>query len=133
MSKFAKKTEATEKPAAGKKVKLWTNDPTLQDQDTGENTSAGDKQQAKIKAKTFEKETSKVKSTPKVKSETKDAEEDKRKITLITKDNPKREGSAAFDRFELYKKHKTVAAFYEAGGSSADLRYDEKAGHIKVS
>jgi len=68
-----------------------------------------------------------AKSAPAVKSE------DTRKITILVKENPKREGTGAFDRFELYKKAKTVAEFISAGGSAADVRYDEKAGYIKAA
>lgn len=134
-NKFAKKaTEEAPKPS--KKAKLWTNNSDWQDQTTGENTDAGDAQQAKQKAKASSKEASNekpAKKAAKAPAEKKEAAEDTRKITLITKENPKREGSAAYDRFALYSKHKTVASFFEAGGSSADLRYDEKAGHIKVA
>lgn len=55
------------------------------------------------------------------------------KITLLAKENPKREGSNAFKKFELYKKHKTVKAFLEAGGKRSSLRYDAKKGYIKLS
>lgn len=58
---------------------------------------------------------------------------DTRKITLVTKENPKREGTESYKRFELYKKAKTVQAFLDAGGTAADVRFDTKAGHIKVS
>ena len=58
---------------------------------------------------------------------------DDRKITLVTKENPKRAGSASFERFELYKKAKTVADYVAAGGTTADIRFDEKAGHIKLA
>lgn len=57
---------------------------------------------------------------------------DTRKITLTTKENPKREGSKAYETFELYKKAKTVQDFLNAGGKMADIKYDEKAGHIKL-
>lgn len=57
---------------------------------------------------------------------------DTRKITLVTKENPKREGSKAHGVFELYKKAKTVQDFLAAGGKIADIKYDEKAGHIKL-
>lgn len=58
---------------------------------------------------------------------------DTRKIVLVTKENPKREGSASHDRFELYRKAKTVQQFLDAGGTTGDIRHDEKAGHITVS
>lgn len=144
MSKFAKKPkeEAAEAPKSAKKVKLWTNDPNWQDQETGVNTKAGDAQQAKIKSKGT-KEAANDKPSKKdaktapakkpAKKEKSEAASDDRKITLVSKENPKREGSAAHDRFELYRKAKTVQQFYDAGGTSADVRYDAKHGFIKVA
>ncbi len=55
------------------------------------------------------------------------------KITLLAKENPKREGSNAYKKFELYKKHKTIKAYLEAGGKRSSLRYDSKKGYIKLS
>lgn len=55
-----------------------------------------------------------------------------KKIKLLTKENPKRKGSEAFARFELYSDHKTVDDFVAAGGSLSDIRYDSNAGHIEV-
>lgn len=54
-------------------------------------------------------------------------------ITVLVSENPKRQGSASFDRFALYTKHKTVSKFLAAGGTSADLRYDEDKKFIKLS
>jgi len=111
----------------------WTNNPQLQDQETGETTPAGKAVQAKAKVRTVAKsEEEPAKKAPK-KAEKVEKSSDDRKITLLTKENPKREGSAAWTRFELYRKAKNVEQFYAAGGSSADLRYDEKAGHIQLS
>lgn len=58
---------------------------------------------------------------------------EKAKISLLVTENPKRAGSAAHDRFALYKNGMTVGTFLEKGGSSADLRYDEEHGYIKLS
>jgi hypothetical protein len=55
------------------------------------------------------------------------------KITVLAKENPKRKGTNAFKKFELYKKHKNIASFLEAGGKRSSLRYDEKHGYIKIS
>lgn len=55
------------------------------------------------------------------------------KITIIAKENPKRKGTNAYKKFELYKKHKNIASFLEAGGKRSSLRYDEKHGYIKIS
>lgn len=55
------------------------------------------------------------------------------KITLIEKENPKRKNSKAYKRYELYRKHKDVAAYIEAGGKRSSLRYDSKHGFIKLS
>lgn len=55
------------------------------------------------------------------------------KITLLVKENPKREGTDSFKRFALYGKSKTVADFLKAGGTTTDLRWDEAHKFIKVS
>jgi len=55
------------------------------------------------------------------------------KITLLVKENPKREGSKAHKRYELYRKHKTVAKYLDAGGKRSSLRYDSKHSNIKLS
>ena len=54
-------------------------------------------------------------------------------IKILVKDNPKREGSAAHKRFELYRKHNTVATFLKAGGTRSDLRYDTEHKHISIA
>ncbi len=55
------------------------------------------------------------------------------KITLLEKTNPKREKSKAHKRYELYRKHHTIASYLEAGGKRSSLRYDERHGFIKLS
>lgn len=54
------------------------------------------------------------------------------KINLLTKDNPKREGTAAYDTFEQLRKSKTVGDFFAAGGSSASLHWNIERGYIEV-
>jgi hypothetical protein len=54
-------------------------------------------------------------------------------ITLLVKDNPKQEGSAARKRFALYKSGMTVEAALAAGLWAADIRHDSKREHIKLS
>lgn len=54
-------------------------------------------------------------------------------IQVLAAENPKRKGSAAFDRFKLYKDGMTVADFLKKGGKSIDLGYDAKAGYISVN
>ena len=54
------------------------------------------------------------------------------KITLLVKENPKRAGSDSHKRYELYKKHHTVADFLKAGGQRSDLGWDEKHKFIKI-
>lgn len=136
-NKFAKKDASEAK--GSKKEKAWTNDPALQDADTGETTPKGKKVKAEAAKKVAAKEgkaAKEAKPAAKGKTPKKEAANesvDKRKIKLLTKENPKREGSAAYERFELYKSNKTVADFIEAGGSTADLRHDEKAGHIELA
>lgn len=58
--------------------------------------------------------------------------ERKKKITLVEKNNPKREGSRAFEIYAKYKTCKTVGQFLDAGGTMADIRYDSQKGFIQV-
>jgi hypothetical protein len=53
-------------------------------------------------------------------------------ITLLAKENPKRPGSEARDRFALYKSGMTVAQFQAKGGKAVDIAWDLKHGFIKV-
>ena len=55
-----------------------------------------------------------------------------KKIQLVEKTNPKREGSAAHGKYALYKDGMTTEKFLEAGGTAADLAYDSKKGYIKL-
>jgi len=68
---------------------------------------------------------------PEVKSETKGFSPEQ-KIEWIRKDNPKRPSSKAFARYEKYMNSKTVKDYLENGGLTADLKYDEKKGFLKV-
>ena len=107
-------------------------------------TSKEEKPMAKFakKAKTDEKpkaakKAPAKKAAPKKKAPAKAAAEketanDNRKIKVLVKENPKREGSASYDRFELYSDCKTVQDFKDAGGTSADLRHDEEKGFIEI-
>lgn len=61
-----------------------------------------------------------------------EVEEDNRKIKLLVKENPKREGSASYERFDLYFDCKTAQDFKDAGGTAADLRHDEEKGFIEL-
>lgn len=54
-------------------------------------------------------------------------------ITVLAAENPKRKGTAAFDRFKIYKDGMSVADFLKKGGKSIDLGYDTKAGHISLN
>lgn len=55
------------------------------------------------------------------------------KIKVLETTNPKRKGTKAYKRYELYKKNKTIAKYLDAGGKRSTLRYDEKHGFIKTS
>jgi len=54
------------------------------------------------------------------------------KVKVLVSENPKREGSASYDRFALYGKGTTVGAFLEAGGTSADLHWDSEHEYISI-
>lgn len=57
---------------------------------------------------------------------------DDSKITLLVKENPKREGCAAYERFNAYFTVKTVAEALAAGLTRKDLAWDIAHGHISV-
>jgi hypothetical protein len=56
-------------------------------------------------------------------------------ITIATEEgkNPKRAGSAAFDRFALYQDGMTVKEAKEAGVSATDITYDSAHGYITLT
>lgn len=54
------------------------------------------------------------------------------KITLLVDKNPKRPGSAAYDRFAQYESGMTVGTALEAGVLPEDLRWDTKHSFIKI-
>lgn len=54
------------------------------------------------------------------------------KIKVLVKDNPKREGTASYDTFELLKKSKTVGDFFANGGGSHNLHWNIERGYIEV-
>lgn len=54
------------------------------------------------------------------------------KITVLSKTNPKREGSEAHKVFGLYRKHRTVGDFLKHGGTTAHVRWDAAHGFIKL-
>ena len=57
------------------------------------------------------------------------------KLTLLVKDNPKREGSGGYERFQaayIDSKAKTVQAALDAGATLADIAYDVKKEFIKL-
>lgn len=55
------------------------------------------------------------------------------KIKVLVKDNPKREGTSAYDTFEQLKKSKTVGDFFANGGSSASLHWNIERGYIEIN
>lgn len=58
---------------------------------------------------------------------------EKTKIVFLVKENPKRKGSQAYNRFGKYMKAKTVGEYLKLGGTRADLRYDENKGFIQIA
>ena len=54
------------------------------------------------------------------------------KVTLIVKENPKKEGSKSRERFEGYTGAKTVGEAMKGGVTYADIAYDIGRMHIKV-
>lgn len=144
-SKKRKKKADREQKRLGGPIILWTfkgvkkGETIMAKKEALKEKVAAEKEAKKAAKK--EKVEKKVKGTKKEKTAKKEkkAKKDRRprivdgKITLLEKTNPKREGSKAHKRYELYKKHKTIAGYLEAGGKRSTLRYDEKHGFIKTS
>lgn len=57
---------------------------------------------------------------------------DTARIKLLTKENPKREGSKSAKLFKLYKTGQTVRQVLDAGQTRSNLRYDVAHGYIEV-
>jgi len=58
------------------------------------------------------------------------AKDDPRVISYVGP-NPKKAGSASFDRFALYKVGMTVSEFLAAGGTMGDVKWDAERSFIK--
>jgi len=54
-------------------------------------------------------------------------------ITLLSKENPKREGTKAFKKWELYKNGMTVGEYLDKGGKRSTLRWDVLHGLISIA
>lgn len=87
-----------------------------------------------LMAKGGKKGSKKVKSKTKVKARNGNGAsfDDGQKITVIAKENPKREGTKAFKKFKIYKTGMTVALFLKKGGTRSALRYDTEHDYIKI-
>ena len=58
---------------------------------------------------------------------------DTAKITLLVKQNPRREGTKAHKRYSLYKSGMTVGEYLKKGGSRGSLRKDVRLKRVKVA
>jgi hypothetical protein len=54
-------------------------------------------------------------------------------ITVLVIANPKRQGTLACQRFDLYKDGMTVAEYIEAGGRTGDINYDVAEDYISLT
>lgn len=57
---------------------------------------------------------------------------DPRRIVFVSPTNPKREGTASWDRFNHYKVGMTIDEFVKAGGTMGDVKWDAERGFIKI-
>lgn len=55
-----------------------------------------------------------------------------KKITVLFKENPAREGTKAFDARAKYKTGMTVREYIDAGGDPGYVRFDETKGYISL-
>ena len=53
------------------------------------------------------------------------------KTIEINQNNPKREGTQAYDRYERYKKATNLTEFLELGGSNLDYHYNMRDDYLK--
>ncbi len=53
-------------------------------------------------------------------------------ITWFVTSNPRSKGRATFDRFAAYLGAETVEAYFAAGGTLGDLRWDIRSGYLAV-
>ena len=53
------------------------------------------------------------------------------KTIEINQNNPKREGTQSYDRYERYKKATNFKEFLELGGSNLDYHYNMRDGYLK--
>lgn len=58
---------------------------------------------------------------------------DSRVIHLSVDKNPKREGTASYKRFSLYKTGLTITEFLKIGGTRGDLQWDQERGYIRIT
>ena len=122
-----KKTDTAKKTTAKKTAKAPAKAPAKANKlakGTGKKAAAASKAPAKKAGKTAPQEGAR--------RGRKGAFDEGQKIKLLTKDNPKREGTAAYDTFEQLRKSKTVGDFFAAGGSSASLHWNIERGYIEV-
>jgi hypothetical protein len=55
-----------------------------------------------------------------------------KKIFLLVKENPKQPGTAAHEKWKLYRNGMTVEEYYAAGGRTSSLKWDSEREFIKV-
>lgn len=54
-------------------------------------------------------------------------------ITLLVNENPKRKGTLAWAKWEIYENGMTVGEYLEAGGKRSTLLYDVEKGYIEIN
>ena len=61
-----------------------------------------------------------------------EAQTDTRIIRVLVAENPKRKGTASYERFARYRDGMSVAEFVKAGGTQGDLRWDQERGFVRL-
>lgn len=62
-----------------------------------------------------------------------EATTDTRLIRILCDGNPKRRGTASYDRFQLYVDGMTVAQFLAKGGTRGDLTWDQERAFVRLA
>jgi len=136
-NKFARKGHLVVDVATAKLAKVGDTDAASKKILSKSNIKLAEDSQVKTETKEKPVTTPKAKAVKETKVKAvkapKEKAADTRKIKLLVKENPKREGTKAHTKYELYRTSKTVAEFISGGGSLSALKYDADKQFIELA
>lgn len=128
MSKFAKKAGHLVVDTENKKLAV-----VGQKDSTGKSKKVLDKAGVSEDKPAKTTKAAKVAKAPKAEKAERVAKDDTRKITILNKENPHREGSGRYEAFEAVKKSKKVSDYIASGSKTKYLAAWEESGHINIA